>query len=108
MATNFSPNDSETSVMIDHALQHSNHLNDAHKGMDDLLVTGGSVLSNLREQRITLKGAKKKMLDIANVLGLSNTVLRLIERRTAQDKVILYGGMIVTLIIMFLIWKYFA
>ena len=94
--------------MIDHALQHNSKLTDAHKGMDELLVSGGSVLSNLREQRVTLKGAHKKILDIANTLGLSNTVLRLIERRTTQDKFILYGGMILSVIIMFLIWKYFA
>ena len=48
------------------------------------------------------------MLDIVNKLGLTNTVMRLIEKRTYQDKFILFGGMIVTCVIMFLLWKYFA
>jgi len=57
---------------------------------------------------MTLKGAQKKILDIANTLGLSNTVMRLIEKRTFQDKFVLFGGMILTCIIMILIWIYFS
>jgi Golgi SNAP receptor complex protein 2 len=45
---------------------------------------------------------------MANTLGLTGTVMRLIERRTAQDKIILFAGMVVTCIIMYLIWKYFT
>lgn len=71
-----------------------------------MLSSGSAILGNLREQRGTLKGAQKKMLDVMNYLGLSNTVLRLIEKRSHQDKFILYGGMVVCCIIMFLVWKY--
>ena len=106
LSHHFELNDSSTSVMIDAALQHNQRLSDAHHGMDDLLSSGTSIISNLREQRLTLKGAHKKILDIANTLGLSNTVMRLIEKRASQDKIILFGGMIVTCIIMFLAWKY--
>lgn len=106
LSHHFEPNDSSTSVMIDAALQHNQRLTDAHHGMDDLLSSGTSILSSLREQRMTLKGAHKKILDIANTLGLSNTVMRLIEKRASQDKIILFGGMIVTCVIMFLAWKY--
>uniref|UniRef100_A0A915I631 MI domain-containing protein n=1 Tax=Romanomermis culicivorax TaxID=13658 RepID=A0A915I631_ROMCU len=35
-------------------------------------------------------------------LGLSNSVMKFIERRSTQDKYILFGGMIATLVIMFL------
>ena len=106
MSMKFEANDADTSIMIDHELRHHSHLNDANRGMDDLLSSGTGILSNIREQRVTLKGAHKKILDVANTLGLSNTVLRLIERRTYQDKFILYGGMIITCVIMFLVWKY--
>lgn len=108
LSRSFAPNDSDTSIMIDHALQHNQQLHNANRGMDELLSTGSNVITNLREQRVTLKGAQKKILDIANTLGLSNTVLRLIERRTYQDKFILYGGMILTCIIMYLVWRYFT
>ena len=92
--------------MIDAALQHNMGLHNAHKGMDELLYSGSNIVTNLRDQRGTLKGAHRKILDIANTLGMSNTVMRLIERRSYQDKFILYGGMIVTVIIMLLVWKY--
>ena len=92
--------------MMDHSLQQNQNLYNANKEVGEMISSGSDILSNLKEQRMTLKGARKKMLDIANTLGLSNTVLRLIERRTTQDKFILYGGMIFTCIFMFLVWKY--
>ena len=61
----------------------------------------GRVLAIPRLQR-----AKKKLLDIFNTLGLSNTVMRLIERRAFEDKFILWGGMAVTLFIMYLVVHY--
>ena len=74
----------------------------------EITFSGANILSNLRDQRGTLKGAQRKMLDLLTTLGLSNTVLRLIDRRTHQDKFILFGGMLLTCIIMFLVWKYLA
>lgn len=52
------------------------------------------------------QGTHKKMLDVANMLGLSNTVMRLIERRATQDKFIMIGGMLLTCIFMFLVIRY--
>ncbi|XP_023224415.1 Golgi SNAP receptor complex member 2-like isoform X3 [Centruroides sculpturatus] len=106
LSRRFTPNDQATSIMIDHALQHSNSLNNAHRGVDELIMSGSNVLNNLRDQRGTLKGVHKKILDIANTLGMSNTVMRLIEKRTYQDKFILFGGMFLTCVIMFLVVKY--
>ncbi|KAG8188188.1 hypothetical protein JTE90_019466 [Oedothorax gibbosus] len=105
----FSTNrDQNTTIMIDHALQHNTSLQGAHRGVDDLLGQGASVLGNLREQRSTLKGAHKKILDIANTLGLSNTVMRLIEKRAYTDRYVLFGGMFITCCIMFIVVKYIA
>lgn len=104
MATSFMPND--TTINVDAELQHHQQLNGAHRGMDEMLFTGSNVLSSLRSQRMTLKGAHKKMLDVANTLGLSNTVMRLIERRSTQDRYVLFIGMAVTVIIMLLVWRY--
>ncbi|XP_062612607.1 Golgi SNAP receptor complex member 2-like [Saccostrea cucullata] len=108
MSRTFTANDQDTSIEIDHAVQHHERLAFSNKEVDNMILSGHGVLENLRSQRLTLKGAQRKILDLANTLGLSNTVMRLIERRTYQDKFILYGGMILTLIIMFLIWKYFS
>ncbi|XP_064597338.1 Golgi SNAP receptor complex member 2-like [Liolophura sinensis] len=106
LSKRFTANDQDTSIMIDAALQHNTRLQQSNKDMDNLLGSGHSIINNLKEQRITLKGAHKKLLDLANTLGLSNTVMRLIEKRTYQDKYILFGGMIVTCIIMYLVVKY--
>lgn len=52
------------------------------------------------------QGTHKKILDVANMLGLSNTVMRLIEKRAFQDKFLMLGGMAVTCLIMFLVVQY--
>lgn len=108
MQRTFKTNDEETMIQMDDSLNHHHKLQNTHKGMDELLSHGSSVIENLRNQRSSLKGIKTKMLNIANTLGMSNTVMRLIEKRTTQDKLILFGGMIITTVVMFLIWKYFA
>lgn len=106
LSRNFRPNEQETTISIDQSIQMNSSLHNAHRGMDDMIGSGSNILTNLRDQRHTLKGAHKRMLDVANTLGLSNTVMRLIERRTFQDKFILVGGMIITCIVMFLVVKY--
>ncbi|XP_032890997.1 Golgi SNAP receptor complex member 2 isoform X3 [Amblyraja radiata] len=60
----------------------------------------------LLQRTFTTNGAQKKILDVANMLGMSNTVMRLIEKRAFQDKFIMIGGMVVTCIIMVLAFKY--
>ncbi len=80
----------------------------SHRQMDDLLSHGQTILENLRDQRLTIKGIQKKVLDVASVLGMSNTVMRLIERRSEGDKYILFGGMAATCVIMYLVVKFLA
>jgi Golgi SNAP receptor complex protein 2 len=114
MSREFAPNDAsrshgvsgDTSILIDAALTQHQRVSSAHKGVDQLIDTGANVLASLRDQRGTLKGVQRRMLDVMNTLGLSNTVMRLIDKRSNQDRFILFGGMIVTCIIMFLVWKY--
>ncbi|KAI1896508.1 hypothetical protein AGOR_G00095500 [Albula goreensis] len=108
MTRTFTTNDADTSIPIDETLQFNSSLHNAHRGMDDLLGSGSSILDGLRDQRGTLKGTHKKMLDVANMLGLSNTVMRLIEKRAFQDKFIMMGGMLVTCVVMFLVVKYIS
>ncbi|XP_014244072.1 Golgi SNAP receptor complex member 2 [Cimex lectularius] len=100
-------NEEDTTIMIDHSLQHNMSLQNAHRGMDDMLNSGSSILENMRYQRNTLKGARKRMMDIASTLGLSNTTMRLIEKRAIEDKYILIALMVVTLLIIVLLLIYF-
>ncbi|XP_054160449.1 Golgi SNAP receptor complex member 2-like [Oppia nitens] len=97
----------ETNIAMDNYFQDENsRLNSFHSNLDDMISSGSSILSGLRDQRGVLKGAQKRLIDIGNTLGLSNTVMRLIEKRGKGDKYILFGGMIVFTILMLLIWKY--
>ncbi|XP_019347857.2 Golgi SNAP receptor complex member 2 isoform X2 [Alligator mississippiensis] len=60
----------------------------------------------LLARTFTANDTHKKILDVANMLGLSNTVMRLIEKRAFQDKYFMIGGMLLTCVIMFLVVQY--
>ncbi|KAF5282711.1 hypothetical protein FQR65_LT02708 [Abscondita terminalis] len=85
----FTSNPELTTINIDYALQHQNSLYNAHQGVDEMLQTGSGTLESLRSQRNTLKGAHRRIVDMANTLGLSNHTMRLIEKRVLEDKYIL-------------------
>uniref|UniRef100_A0A8D1IUD7 Golgi SNAP receptor complex member 2 n=1 Tax=Sus scrofa TaxID=9823 RepID=A0A8D1IUD7_PIG len=106
LSRTFTTNDSDTTIPMDESLQFNSSLQKIHHGMDDLIGGGHSILEGLRAQRLTLKGTQKKILDIANMLGLSNTVMRLIEKRAFQDKYFMIGGMLLTCVVMFLAVQY--
>ena len=74
--------------------------------MDGLLEQARSTLSNIQFQGSVLKNIHKKMISMGNMLGLSSTVIHSIERRTTSDWWILFGGMLVTLIIMFALYRW--
>lgn len=73
-----------------------------------MLTAGSSTLETLRSQREKLKGAHKRILDIGNTLGLSNHTMRLIEKRISEDKYVVYAGMGVSLLIIFIFLYYFV
>ncbi|KAL9993669.1 putative GOSR2/Membrin/Bos1 [Helianthus debilis subsp. tardiflorus] len=74
--------------------------------LEEATATGTAILAKYSEQRERLKGAQRKALDVLNTLGLSNSVLRIIERRNRVDQWIKYAGMILTLVVVvvFLRW----
>lgn len=80
----------------------------AHQGVDDMLSTGHSTLESLRSQRDRLKGVQKIILNMGNTLGLSNHTMKIIEKRISEDKYVLYIGMVVTLLVIFIFIYYFV
>jgi len=78
------------------------------KQIDDYISMGRSALQELYDQKNILKNSKTRMLDIANTLGVSQTVIRYIETRTTQDKWILLIGIVITVFLMWLIVHYFG
>lgn len=93
----------ETTIDLDYSLQHNTQMNNAHRGVDEMISTGGNVLESLRNQRELLKGARNKMVSIGSTLGLSDHTMRLIERRIKEDKYVMLAGMFVTLSIIGLV-----
>uniref|UniRef100_A0A8C9EJZ3 Golgi SNAP receptor complex member 2 n=1 Tax=Pavo cristatus TaxID=9049 RepID=A0A8C9EJZ3_PAVCR len=55
LARTFTTNDSDTTIPIDETLQFNESLQNAHRGMDDLIGSGTNILQGLRDQRVTLK-----------------------------------------------------
>lgn len=53
-----------------------------------------------------MQKAQRKALDVLNTLGLSNSVLRLIERRNRVDQWIKYAGMALTIIVLIAFWRW--
>lgn len=98
--------DHEAISMDGYMSQEQEKLFRSHREIDDMLAQGSDVLGSLRNQRDMLKSTRTRVLDIANTLGMSNTVMRFIEKRSSKDKVILFGGMIAFTIFMILVWKY--
>ncbi|CAO2839729.1 unnamed protein product [Amaranthus hypochondriacus] len=74
--------------------------------LEDAYSTGVAILSKFSEQRESMKSAQRKLLDILNTVGLSNSVLRLIERRNRVDTWIKYAGMILTFVVLFMLWRW--
>ncbi len=92
---------------MDHSLQHHTALNGIHRSLDDIWETGNAVLDGLRSQRSVLKKAHRRLLDVTSMLSLSNSVMRLIERRSTQDKFIFYGLAILTCLVILTSFWYF-
>ncbi|KFD47591.1 hypothetical protein M513_11510 [Trichuris suis] len=105
LSRRFTPNESTCIYLDDAAAVHNYKLRSVHKNVDNMIDTGRSVLENLRSQGFSLKGLRTKLLDIGNSLGLSGTVMQFIERRSDEDMKILYVGMFVTLLVMYLFYR---
>ena len=93
------------SISIDALAKETRDLNGAHAQLDQLTGNATAVLGALNEQRSSLKGIQRKVLDMASTLGVSNNVIRTIESRQFWDKMLVYGGMLTTV---WLVWFVFV
>lgn len=72
--------------------------------VNEYLVIGQETLGELVNQKERLKSIQRKAFDMLNYLGLSNTLLRNVERRDGVDKWIVFGGMALISLLLFGIW----
>ncbi|CAN1132332.1 MEMB11 [Linum perenne] len=93
--------------IFDEEAQAMQSVQNSKRMLEDSLSTGTAILMKYSEQRERLKKAQRKALDVLNTVGLSNSVLRLIERRNRVDTWIKYVGMGATIIILyfFISWR---
>ncbi len=75
--------------------------------VNDYIASGQETLSELISQRDRLKGVQRKVLDILGYLGLSNRLMKGAERRDQVDRLIVFGGMVVVLIVLVVVIKFF-
>lgn len=71
------------------------------------LQTGSETLQELLSQKERLKGVQRKVLDMFNYLGLSNSIMRSVEQRGRIDAIIVYSGMALITVLIIVLWWFF-
>lgn len=75
--------------------------------INEYISLGKESLGELSSQRERLKAIQRRVLDIFNYLGLSNTLMKALENRDNVDKWIVYGGMLFIIILLVVVYMYF-
>ncbi|CDJ47483.1 golgi SNARE protein, putative [Eimeria brunetti] len=80
-------------------------LHESRTVLDSMLSQGWSVVGQLVSQNASLKKARRKVLDMASSAGVASTLLGAVSRRQQGDKWLVYGGMILTLVFFFVVYR---
>ncbi|KAJ1920517.1 hypothetical protein IWQ60_006975 [Tieghemiomyces parasiticus] len=105
--TDQEPTSEATSIEMNYIGREQQSLQQSEGAIDGFLDSAHAALTNLREQRGWLKNSRRRLLDTANTLGLSRSVIHYIERRTSQDKWLFWGGVVVTLAFIWFLIHFF-
>lgn len=89
-----------------HALREQTFFANTHSALDEYLARGQAVLGDLGQQREMLKGTQKRLYSVANTLGVSGETIRMVERRSKEDKWIFGAGVIVFFLFCWLVLRY--
>lgn len=91
---------------IEAELAENSSLQRSGKMLNEYIAVGQETMSSLLSQKERLKGIQRKAFDILNSLGIANSLMKIVERRDSVDKWIVYGGMLVILLTIALVWIY--
>jgi len=72
--------------------------------VNQLLDACSSSITSLSADREVLKGAQRRVLDMMTALGVTNSTLKIIERRSMVDNILVLGGMMLTSVCLYIIW----
>jgi Golgi SNAP receptor complex protein 2 len=103
----FSGADLEGGLTTQQELDENSSLNRSSSMVNSYLDVGQHTLTELLNQKERLKNAHRKVIDILNYLGLSNSLMRAIESRDVTDRLIVYGGMVFILLLLLGLWWFF-
>ena len=104
----FGGSDDNLNLNIDLELAENDSLNRSSNMINSYIAQGQETLQELLSQKDRLKNVQRKVLDIMNYLGISNSIMKAVERRDFTDKWIVISGMILTSGLTFLLWWYFS
>mmetsp|Transcript_24204 Transcript_24204/g.75695 ORF Transcript_24204/g.75695 Transcript_24204/m.75695 type:complete len:203 (+) Transcript_24204:57-665(+) len=90
-----------SSTAIDDLMAEGDSLKRSSAQVDELMEDGRAAMASLGEQRERLKATHRNVLSMINTLGLSNSVMRMIQSRQKNDRYIVFGGMALCLLILF-------
>lgn len=93
--------------VVDARVREGESLERSRAAVEQLKSYGRSVLSGLEDQGSLLKSARTKLWDVANTIGLSSSVMRAIGRREQGDRWLVYGGMAITLAVLFALYNFY-
>lgn len=98
--------DLEEADQIAMAVAENESLKNSNRGVSDILQVGGALLESLSQQKEVIRRTTDKMESVAGSLGISNSILRAVRRRQWGDAMIVYGGMVTILVILFMFYRW--
>lgn len=79
-------------------------LDQSHFMVSGLISQGEASLTGLVEQRQRLHGVTRVIANIGSTLGLTQSTMKIIERRDITDAYLVAAGMVVTCLVIYFVW----
>uniref|UniRef100_A0A0G4F4R2 Vesicle transport v-SNARE N-terminal domain-containing protein n=1 Tax=Chromera velia CCMP2878 TaxID=1169474 RepID=A0A0G4F4R2_9ALVE len=86
---------------IDNLLKEKEKIHEAHNMIDQMIEQGRGIVGMMSQQNSILRNARRRVYDIASGVGLSSSLVGVLDRMHVRDKMLVYGCMILTLIVFY-------
>ena len=96
--------DGQSNVNIDLELAESASLDRSSNMVNTYIAQGQETLNELLDQKNRLKNIQRKVFDIMNYLGISQSIIKAVEKRDFTDKWIVIIGMVVVSLFLLVLW----
>ena len=96
--------DGQSNVNIDLEMAESASLDRSSNMVNTYIAQGQETLNELLEQKDRLKNIQRKVFDIMNYLGISQNIIKAVEKRDFTDKWIVFIGMIIVSLFLLVLW----